>query len=163
MDLPERQKLLWDNYHFICQCPSCSELNLSDLVVNSLCCPQSNCLGALSESINYSTKENFVHVSLSESHIYKLSLPVSCIFSICSKPLYWWHHPEFLLVKDVSKVDEDMKKAGKSFFQHSGVSLNIDRGCCMSCGSHLDVSSAVAMSHRLISKISRYDLHNCTS
>jgi SET and MYND domain-containing protein 4 len=88
MDLPERQKLLWDNYHFICQCLSCSELNLSDLVVNSLCCPQSNCLGALSESSNYSTKENFVHVSLSESHIYKLSLPVSCIFSICSKPLY---------------------------------------------------------------------------
>ncbi|TVU32070.1 hypothetical protein EJB05_23788, partial [Eragrostis curvula] len=129
MDLPERQRLLRDNYYFSCQCSSCSELNLSDLVVKSLRCPQCNCLGALSESSCYSTKGNFVHVTLSDSHVCKLSLP------------------------DVSKVDEDMVEVGKSFFQDSCVNLNIDPGCCMSCRSHLDVSSAVATSYRLTSKI----------
>ncbi|GJM91176.1 hypothetical protein PR202_ga07525 [Eleusine coracana subsp. coracana] len=131
MDLPERQRLLRDNYYFSCQCSSCSELNLSDLVVNSLRCPQSNCLGALSESSNYSIKENFAHVSLNESRVCKLSLP------------------------DVSKVDEDLEKVGKSFFQHSGICLNIECGCCMSCSSHVDVSYAVARSCRLTSKINR--------
>uniref|UniRef100_A0A0A9DRN4 SET domain-containing protein n=1 Tax=Arundo donax TaxID=35708 RepID=A0A0A9DRN4_ARUDO len=108
MDLPDRQKLLWENYCFNCQCPSCSELNLSDLVANSLCCQQNNCLRAVSESTYCSSRDNFVDVSLRESHICKLSLP------------------------DVSKVDDDMEKVGKSFFQNTGFSWNIDPGCCMS-------------------------------
>uniref|UniRef100_A0A0A9BDA9 Uncharacterized protein n=1 Tax=Arundo donax TaxID=35708 RepID=A0A0A9BDA9_ARUDO len=48
-----------------------------------------------------------------------------------------------------------MEKVGKSFFQNTGVSLNIDPGCCMSCRSHLDVSTAVAESHRATSNIDR--------
>ncbi|KAK3156871.1 hypothetical protein QOZ80_2AG0113190 [Eleusine coracana subsp. coracana] len=104
MDLPERQRLLRDNYYFSCQC---------------------------SKSSNYSIKENFAHVSLNESRVCKLSLP------------------------DVSKVDEDLEKVGKSFFQHSGICLNIECGCCMSCSSHVDVSYAVARSCRLTSKINR--------
>ncbi|XP_062200888.1 uncharacterized protein LOC133903496 [Phragmites australis] len=131
MELPDRQKLLRENYYFTCQCSSCSELNLSDLVVNSFCCPQSNCLGAVSESTYYSCKDNFVDVSQRESHVCKLSLP------------------------DVSKVDEDMEKVGKSFFRNSGVSLNVDPGRCMSCRSHLDMCTAVATSHRATSNIDR--------
>lgn len=76
MQLSERQKSLQENYYFSCQCSSCSELNLSDLVMNSFCCPQSNCLGAISESTYYRSKENFVNVSLGGSYVCKLSLPV---------------------------------------------------------------------------------------
>jgi hypothetical protein len=76
MQLSERQESLQENYYFSCQCSSCSELNLSDLVMNSFCCPQSNCLGAISESTYYRSKENFVNVSLGGSYVCKLSLPV---------------------------------------------------------------------------------------
>uniref|UniRef100_A0A0E0H4T7 SET domain-containing protein n=1 Tax=Oryza nivara TaxID=4536 RepID=A0A0E0H4T7_ORYNI len=68
MDLPERQKSLRENYYFSCGCSSCSLLSLSDLVMNSFCCPQSNCPGAVSELIHHRRKENFVHVSIGESH-----------------------------------------------------------------------------------------------
>ncbi|RLN17974.1 SET and MYND domain-containing protein 4 [Panicum miliaceum] len=131
MHLPDRQKSLQENYYFSCQCSSCSELNLSDLVMNSFCCPQSNCLGAISESTYYRSKENFVHVSLGGSYVWKLSLP------------------------DVSKVGKDMEKVASSLLGNSGASLNIDPGCCMNCRSHIDVSSAAATSHREASKINR--------
>ncbi|CAN6293007.1 unnamed protein product [Urochloa humidicola] len=131
MHLPERQKSLQDNYYFSCQCSSCSELNLSDLVMNSFCCPQSNCLGAISESTYYMTNENFVHVSLGGSYVCKLSLP------------------------DVSKVGKDMEKVASALFGNTGASLNIDPGCCMNCRSRIDVSSAVVTSHREALKIDR--------
>ncbi|XP_052134968.1 uncharacterized protein LOC127753521 [Oryza glaberrima] len=130
MDLPERQKSLQENYYFSCGCSSCSVLSLSDLVMNSFCCPQSNCLGAVSELIHHRHKENFVHVSIGESHVCTLSLP------------------------DVSKFDEDIVKVGKLFFK-SDTMFNIDPGFCMSCRSQLDLSSAVAMSDRATSKINR--------
>ncbi|OQU91535.1 uncharacterized protein LOC8065191 isoform X2 [Sorghum bicolor] len=131
MQLSERQKSLQENYYFSCQCSSCSELNLSDLVMSSFCCPQSNCLGAISESTYYRSKENFVNVSLGGSYVCKLSLP------------------------DVSKVDKDMENVAKSLLGNIGVSLNIDHGCCTSCRSHIDVSSALATSHREESTINR--------
>ncbi|XP_035822250.1 uncharacterized protein [Zea mays] len=135
MHISERQKSLQENYYFSCQCSSCSELNLSDLVMNSFCCPQSNCLGAISESTYYRSKENFVNVSLGGSYVCKLSLP------------------------DVSKVDMDMENVAKSLLQNSGVSLNIDHGCCMSCRSCIDLSSALATSHREESTIDRLKKH----
>ncbi|WVZ59541.1 hypothetical protein U9M48_009666 [Paspalum notatum var. saurae] len=131
MHLAERQKSLQENYYFSCHCSSCSELNLSDLVMNSFRCPQSNCLGAISESTYYRSKENFVNVSLGGSVYCKLSLP------------------------DVSEVGKDMENVAKSLFENSGVSLNVDHGCCMSCRSYIDVLSAVATSHMEESKIDR--------
>ncbi|KAL6906538.1 hypothetical protein ACP4OV_004139 [Aristida adscensionis] len=131
MDLLERQKSLQEGYYFSCECSSCSELNLSDLVMNSLCCSQSNCPGAISESTCYSCKEKYVYVSIGGSHVRKLSLP------------------------DVSKVDKDMEKIANSFFRNSCVTLNIDPGCCISCRSRIDLSSAVATSHREASKVNR--------
>ncbi|VAH05071.1 unnamed protein product [Triticum turgidum subsp. durum] len=86
MNLVKRQKSLQENYKFTCQCSSCSELHLSDLVIDSFCCPQSSCLGAVSESTCYKSEKNCVHVSVDESDICKLSLP------------------------HVSKVDEDIEK-----------------------------------------------------
>nr|CAB3499195.1 unnamed protein product [Digitaria exilis] len=131
MHLPDRQKTLLENYYFSCQCSSCAELNLSDLVMNSFCCPQRNCLGAISESTYYRSKENFVNVSLGGSYVYKLSLP------------------------DISKAGKDMEKVARSVFGNSDAHLNIDPGCCMNCRSQIDVLSAAATSHREASKIDR--------
>jgi hypothetical protein len=76
MDLPERQKSLQENYKFSCRCSSCSELHLSDLVIDSFCCPQNACLGAISELTYSRSEENCVHVSVKGSDVCKLSLPV---------------------------------------------------------------------------------------
>ncbi|CAM0956538.1 unnamed protein product [Alopecurus aequalis] len=131
MDLLERQNSLQENYKFGCRCSSCSELHLSDLVFDSFCCPRSTCLGAVSELTYYRSKENYVHVSLKESDVCKLSVP------------------------HVSKVDEDTEKVGKLFFRND-VDLKLDPGYCMSCRSQLDLSSAVATSDRAASKINRF-------
>ncbi|KAI5017384.1 hypothetical protein ZWY2020_042272 [Hordeum vulgare] len=131
MNLVKRQQSLQENYKFTCQCSSCSELHLSDLVVDSFCCPQSNCLGAVSESTCYKSEENCVHVSVDESDVCKLSLP------------------------HVSKVDEDIEKIGKLFFRNN-VDLKINPGYCMSCRSQINLSSAVATSEKAASKINRF-------
>ncbi|XP_047093499.1 SET and MYND domain-containing protein 4 isoform X1 [Lolium rigidum] len=131
MNLPERQKSLQENYKFSCRCSSCSELHLSDLVIDSFRCPQSTCLGAVSELTYSRSKENFMHVSLQESDVCKLSLP------------------------HISNVDEDTKKVGKLFFRND-LDLKIDPGYCMSCRSQLDLASAVATSDRAASKINRF-------
>ncbi|XP_044449373.1 uncharacterized protein [Triticum aestivum] len=131
MNLVKRQKSLQENYKFSCQCSSCSELHLSDLVIDSFCCPQSSCLGAVSESTCYKSEENCVHVSIDESDICKLSLP------------------------HVSKVDEDIEKVGKLFFRNNA-DLKIDPGYCMSCRSQINLSSAVATSEKAASKINRF-------
>ncbi|XP_051192027.1 uncharacterized protein [Lolium perenne] len=131
MDLPERQTSLRENYKFSCRCSSCSELHLSDLVIDSFRCPRSTCLGAVSELTYSKSKENFIHVSLQESDVCKLSLP------------------------HISNVDEDTKKVGKLFFRND-LDLKIDPGYCMSCRSQLDLASAVATSDRAASKINRF-------
>ncbi|KAM3408933.1 hypothetical protein ACQJBY_001769 [Aegilops geniculata] len=131
MNLVKRQKSLQENYKFSCQCSSCSELHLSDLVIDSFCCPQSSCLGAVSESTCYKSEENCVHVSVDESDICKLSLP------------------------HVSKVDEDIEKVGKLFFRNNA-DLKIDPGYCMSCRSQINLSSAAATSEKAASKINRF-------
>ena len=61
----------------------------------------------------------------------------------------------------MSQIDKDMENVAKSLLGNIGVSLNIDHGCCMSCRSHIDVSSALATSQREESTIDRYILHNC--
>uniref|UniRef100_A0ACD5U611 Uncharacterized protein n=1 Tax=Avena sativa TaxID=4498 RepID=A0ACD5U611_AVESA len=131
MDLLVRQQSLQENYKFSCRCSSCSELHLSDLVIDSFCCPQKTCLGAISELTCYRSKENCVHVSLKESDVCKLSLP------------------------HASEVDEDTEKVGKLLFRND-VDLKINPGYCMSCRSQLDLASAIATSDRAASRINRF-------
>ncbi|XP_010278902.1 PREDICTED: SET and MYND domain-containing protein 4 isoform X2 [Nelumbo nucifera] len=45
-----RQQLLEDRYSFKCQCGGCSEMNLSDLVINAFRCAKPNCLGTVLDS-----------------------------------------------------------------------------------------------------------------
>ncbi|KAL3341809.1 hypothetical protein AABB24_026035 [Solanum stoloniferum] len=44
-DCKDRQRLLEDRYSYTCQCTGCSELNVSDLVINAYRCTKLNCLG----------------------------------------------------------------------------------------------------------------------
>lgn len=46
-DCKDRRRLLEDRYSFTCQCTGCSELNVSDLVINAYRCTKQNCLGVV--------------------------------------------------------------------------------------------------------------------
>ncbi|CAJ2641772.1 SET and MYND domain-containing protein [Trifolium pratense] len=49
-DCKDRQNFLKDEYAFHCQCAGCSEVNLSDIVINAFRCVKPNCSGAVLES-----------------------------------------------------------------------------------------------------------------
>ena len=49
-DCKSRQDFLEDKYSFRCWCRGCSELNLSDLVLNAFQCGELNCFGAVLDS-----------------------------------------------------------------------------------------------------------------
>ncbi|XP_058786654.1 uncharacterized protein LOC131661214 [Vicia villosa] len=49
-DCKDRQSFLKDEYAFHCQCTGCSEVNLSDIVLNAFRCVNPNCSGAVLES-----------------------------------------------------------------------------------------------------------------
>ena len=49
-DCKDRLNFLKDEYMFQCQCTGCSEVNLSDIVLNAFCCVNPNCSGAVLES-----------------------------------------------------------------------------------------------------------------
>ncbi|KAK8935375.1 hypothetical protein KSP39_PZI013002 [Platanthera zijinensis] len=75
-DLQGRQEILQDQYSFKCCCVVCSELNLSDLVINSFWCPKSNCLGAILGNVSYQKHEDNSLLVTSPSYSGKLSIPV---------------------------------------------------------------------------------------
>ncbi|KAL6566065.1 hypothetical protein OROGR_001680 [Orobanche gracilis] len=49
-DCKDRRDFLKDEYAFHCQCTGCSEVNLSDIVLNAFRCANPNCSGAVLES-----------------------------------------------------------------------------------------------------------------
>lgn len=55
LDCKDRQQLLKDRYSFSCECRGCSQLNLSDLVLNAYRCVEPKCFGVVldSNSVKY--------------------------------------------------------------------------------------------------------------
>lgn len=47
LDCKGRQQLLEDRYSFQCECRGCSQLNISDLVINAYGCVEPNCFGVV--------------------------------------------------------------------------------------------------------------------
>lgn len=75
-DCKDRQKFLKDEYSFRCECSGCSELNVSDLVLNAFRCVNPDCFGTVLDScvIKYENKkfERFQGVPqdcISEPHL----------------------------------------------------------------------------------------------
>ncbi|XP_064960764.1 uncharacterized protein LOC103993668 isoform X2 [Musa acuminata AAA Group] len=130
LDLQGRQKLLEEQYSFQCRCSSCSELNLSDLVMNSFRCVRPYCLGAVLEATHYKRLEsNFLQVS-NASGTFKLSLPL-----LSSK-------------KDISDV-------ARMLLHERGANSHIAAGHCMSCGSCCDLECSTAGSKSSLANIQR--------
>lgn len=114
--LKERKELLKERYSFDCHCRGCSELTLSDLVINAFRCPQPDCLGTVLEMVYHKDcKEDRVQVSGASLRC-KLSLPV------------------LQQKKDVSEV-------AYMLLLEANVIFHSDPGHCLSCGSYRDLDS----------------------
>ncbi|CAL9086903.1 unnamed protein product [Musa textilis] len=130
LDFQGRQKLLEEQYSFQCRCSSCSELNLSDLVMNTFQCVRPYCLGAVLEATHYKRLEsNFLQVS-NASCTFKLSLPL-----LSSK-------------KDISDV-------AQMLLHERGADSHIAAGHCLSCGSCCDLEYSTAGSKSSLANIQR--------
>lgn len=130
LDLQDRLELLKEQYSFKCRCTSCSELNLSDLVINAFRCIEPDCPGAVLEMTCYEKLEDdFVQVP-GASDSCKLSLPVS-------------------------KKKTDLSKVASMLLQKTGVMCRFGPGCCLSCGSNLDLKSSSSASKSATMDIQR--------
>ncbi|CAI8598663.1 unnamed protein product [Vicia faba] len=69
-DCKDRQSFLQDEYAFHCQCTGCSEVNLSDIVLNAFRCIYPNCSGAVLESrVLECEKQKTVHFPIADKVI----------------------------------------------------------------------------------------------
>ncbi|XP_024971752.1 SET and MYND domain-containing protein 4 isoform X1 [Cynara cardunculus var. scolymus] len=111
----ERQSSLKEQYAFVCSCTSCSRLNLSDLVINSFRCVNSNCSGVVLDSsvVNYEKQ--------------KVN-PFSC-----GLPL------------QVGKLKHDeVKRVASLLCTETGSAHQIEPGFCLSCGAYRNLETSNA-------------------
>ncbi|KAK8936401.1 hypothetical protein KSP39_PZI013025 [Platanthera zijinensis] len=127
-DLQGRQEILQDQYSFKCCCVVCSELNLSDLVINSFRCPKSNCLGAILGNASYQKHEDNSLLVTSPSYSGKLSIPVCKGYPYCKANI---REVAYSLLEKVNLQE-------------------IGPGYCLSCLTFLDLASTTNYSSRLI-------------
>ncbi|KAI3783557.1 hypothetical protein L1987_42641 [Smallanthus sonchifolius] len=112
----QRQSSLKEQYAFVCSCTGCSQLNLSDLVINSFRCLNRNCSGVVLDSSVASYEQHKVN-------------PFSC-----GLPL------------QVGRLEHDDIKRAASFLceEETGSTHRIEPGFCMSCGAFRDVEASNA-------------------
>lgn len=81
-DCKDRLKFLEDEYSFRCQCSSCTEVNLSDLVLNALHCAQPNCPGIVLDScvVNCEKQKTMYFQSATEISSFESYIEVFYIF-----------------------------------------------------------------------------------
>ncbi|KAG5616403.1 hypothetical protein H5410_016227 [Solanum commersonii] len=91
-DCKDRQRLLEDRYSFTCQCTGCSELNVSDLVINAYRCTKLNCLGVILDHTVTTCEKQKLKLLIDSPTVYKVqrdTIPpppsnVDCILEVGS-------------------------------------------------------------------------------
>ncbi|GAB4827732.1 hypothetical protein Ancab_034618 [Ancistrocladus abbreviatus] len=129
-DCGNRQKFLEENFSFKCQCCGCSEVNLSDLVLNAFRCVEQNCLGAVLDCSAVEYERHKVH-HLQSAH------------KICIG--------EPQLQVDKQKI-EDIVRGACLLCEQTKFPLQIEPGYCLSCGSYCDLRSL----HSVASEAEKY-------
>ncbi|KAJ0753092.1 putative chromatin remodeling SET family [Helianthus annuus] len=111
-----RQSSLKEQYAFVCSCTGCSQINLSDLVINSFRCTNKNCSGVV------------LDISVADYEQQKIN-PFSC-----GLPL------------QVGRVQRDeVKKVASFLCEETGSTHRIKPGFCLSCGAFRDLEASNAV------------------
>ncbi|KAL5733075.1 hypothetical protein ACOSQ2_032767 [Xanthoceras sorbifolium] len=119
-DREDRLKLLEDDYSFHCQCNGCSEVNISDLLINGFRCVDLNCPGiVLDSSVVIGKKQKLKCLlrdpkgSSLESHL------------------------------QVGNISSDLVSSMAYLaFDEKCETLNVNPGYCLKCGSYCDLESS---------------------
>uniref|UniRef100_A0A1J3HA30 SET and MYND domain-containing protein 4 n=2 Tax=Noccaea caerulescens TaxID=107243 RepID=A0A1J3HA30_NOCCA len=117
-DCKDRIRFLEEDYFFHCRCRGCSQINISDLVINGYCCVNTNCTGVVLDC-NAATFE-----SKRLNHF--LAAPKSLD-----------HH-----VQVREKVHTDVGEVASSLLTEPSGSLHIEPEICLKCGSRCDVENS---------------------
>ncbi|XP_009607277.1 uncharacterized protein LOC107774132 [Nicotiana tabacum] len=118
-DFKDRQQLLEDRYSFTCQCTGCSELNVSDLVINAYRCTKPNCLGVILDST----------IARYEKQKLKLLLDAPAVYS--SSP-----HKQIDRLKGAN-INEVARRIFVSDYE-------LEPQHCLVCGSYRDLEASCA-------------------
>ncbi|XP_024009173.1 SET and MYND domain-containing protein 4 [Eutrema salsugineum] len=117
-DCKDRIRFLEEEYFFHCRCRGCSQINISDLVINGYCCVNTNCTGVVLDS----------KVATCESE--KLNL-----FLAAPKSL-----DRHFQVSE--KVYADVGEVASSLLTKPRGSFHIEPEICLKCGSRCDVEKS---------------------
>ncbi|KAJ9545735.1 hypothetical protein OSB04_025442 [Centaurea solstitialis] len=124
----ERQSALKEQYAFVCSCTSCSQLNLSDLVINSFRCLDPNCSGVVLDS-------SVVNYEKQKVNPFRCGLPLQ-----------------------VDKLEHDeVKRVASLLCTETGSAHQIEPGFCLSCGAYRNLEASNAAIERAEICIRRWE------
>ncbi|XP_027104081.1 uncharacterized protein [Coffea arabica] len=114
LDCKDRQQFLEDHYSFSCKCSGCSQLNLSDLVLNSYRCVKMNCYGVVLDSHVVEYENQKLHSFLGPPGMINSNLKV-----------------------DKCRIDS-ISKIARYVLENNHL---VKPGCCLNCGTERDLES----------------------
>ncbi|XP_010478763.1 PREDICTED: SET and MYND domain-containing protein 4-like isoform X2 [Camelina sativa] len=132
-DCKDRIRFLEEEYFFHCRCRCCSQINLSDLVINGYCCVNTDCTGVVLDS-NVAT-------CVSEKLNHFLTAPKSLD-----------HHTQVW-----DKVHTDVEEVASSLFSKRRGSFHIEPEICLKCGSRSDIENSHAAVNKAWNHLRRVD------
>ncbi|KAL0700347.1 hypothetical protein Bca4012_056469 [Brassica carinata] len=117
-DCKDRIRFLEEEYFFHCRCRGCSQMNISDLVINGYCCVNTSCTGVVLDSS--------VAACESEKLNHFLAAPKSVD-----------HHFQVS-----EKVYAGVSEVASSLLTKPSGSLHIEADRCLKCGSRCEVENS---------------------
>ncbi|KAK0593132.1 hypothetical protein LWI29_031522 [Acer saccharum] len=115
-DCKDRLKLLEDGYSFHCQCSGCSEVNISDLLINAFRCVDLKCSGIVLDS--------------------------SVVICEKQKLERFLGDPKGSSMLQIGNISSDLVSSMASLaFEENCRTLNVNPGYCLKCGSYCDLES----------------------
>ncbi|XP_021900001.1 SET and MYND domain-containing protein 4 isoform X3 [Carica papaya] len=133
LNCKDRDRFLEDEYFFECRCRGCSEVNISDLLMDGFCCSNPNCSGVVLDSNVCSFEEQkFQH------------------FYTVSKRSCQRHH---LLVS--KNYNFDINDVAELLLERKKGSLRVTPGSCLKCGNYRDLKYSHAAVEKALIYIER--------
>ncbi|KAF8116368.1 hypothetical protein N665_0019s0046 [Sinapis alba] len=133
-DCKDRIRFLEEEYFFNCRCRGCSQMNISDLVINGYCCVNTSCTGVvLDNSVAAFESEKLNHI---------LASPKSVD-----------HHFQVS-----EKVYSGVSEVASSLLTKPSSSLYIEADKCLKCGSRCEVENSHVEVNKAWNHLRRYQV-----
>lgn len=134
-DCKDRQQFLADHYSFTCRCSSCSEVNLSDLVLNAFRCVKPNCFGVVLNRCVVMYENQKVNPFL--------NISIHAIGGL---------EPHMQVIK---LKNEDISKVAQHLFEQTDCAHQFEPGYCLTCGSSFDLETSARVLNKAGKNIRR--------